>query len=102
MPRVYDICKKCLRPMLPHESGLCGKCRFALLKVSRQQGELKEMFLPPSRKCHDCGKKTNDYRCPKCLARWRAKHGVSPNAVENGNFNSFRISGAQVNARNYD
>lgn len=24
-----------------------------------------------SRKCHDCGKPTNDYRCPKCWARIR-------------------------------
>lgn len=29
------------------------------------------------RKCHDCGKPTTDYRCPKCWAKLRAKHGYS-------------------------
>lgn len=24
-----------------------------------------------SRRCHDCGRPTNDYRCPKCWARLR-------------------------------
>ncbi|MFI3272126.1 MAG: hypothetical protein R3Y11_08515 [Pseudomonadota bacterium] len=26
--------------------------------------------------CHDCGIPTHNYRCSKCLATWRAKHGV--------------------------
>ena len=29
------------------------------------------------RKCHDCGKLTSNYRCPKCLSKWRDKHHVS-------------------------
>ena len=29
------------------------------------------------RKCHDCGKPTTDYRCPKCWAKLRAQHGYS-------------------------
>lgn len=29
------------------------------------------------RKCHDCGKPTTDYRCSKCWAKLRAKHGYS-------------------------
>ena len=32
---------------------------------------------PGMRRCHDCGKKTQDYRCPACLAKWRKEHGVS-------------------------
>lgn len=32
------------------------------------------------RKCHDCGRLTWDYRCPECLSKWRAKHGVPQNA----------------------
>ena len=28
------------------------------------------------RKCHDCGKDTHNFRCPACLKRWRAQHGV--------------------------
>lgn len=29
------------------------------------------------RVCHDCGKPTNDYRCPKCLEKWRTKNHVT-------------------------
>ena len=29
------------------------------------------------RKCHDCKKPTTDYRCSKCWAKLRAKHGYS-------------------------
>lgn len=29
-----------------------------------------------SRKCHDCGKPTNNYRCPTCLEKWRIKNCV--------------------------
>ena len=29
------------------------------------------------RKCHDCGKPTTDYRCSKCWAKLRSKHGYS-------------------------
>lgn len=61
-----------------------------------------DVYAQPNRKCHDCGKKTNDYRCPKCLARWRAKHGVSPNAVENGNFDSCLVSSGRVGAGIYN
>lgn len=32
------------------------------------------------RKCHDCGARTTDYRCPKCQRKWREKHGISPTA----------------------
>ena len=35
-----------------------------------------------TRKCHDCGIKTNNYRCQKCLEEWKVKHGVIPNALE--------------------
>lgn len=58
--------------------------------------------VKPKRKCHDCGKPTNDYRCYKCLAKWRIKHGVSPNAVENGNFSSCQIFSGRVNTKNFD
>ena len=29
-----------------------------------------------TRKCHDCGKPTNDYRCETCLGKWRARNDV--------------------------
>ena len=36
----------------------------------------------PSRRCHDCGKPTNNYRCFRCRRKWRQKHDVM--LVENG------------------
>ena len=44
------------------------------------------------RKCHDCGKATPDYRCPKCLAKWRARHGVAvygPREDDDGAYTAF-------------
>ena len=38
--------------------------------------------LQPSRRCHDCGRPTDDYRCPACRGIWRRKHSVA--TVENG------------------
>ena len=29
------------------------------------------------RKCHDCGKKTTQYRCNACWLKFRKKNGVS-------------------------
>ena len=39
-----------------------------------------------SRVCHDCGKPTSDYRCPKCLRKWRIKHGVAESGREDLSF----------------
>lgn len=40
-------------------------------------GISKESALPPpTRKCHDCGKPTDNYRCDKCLDKWRRKNFV--------------------------
>lgn len=33
-----------------------------------------------SRACHDCGRRTTDYRCPACRAAFRKRHGVAENA----------------------
>lgn len=43
------------------------------------------------RRCHDCGKPTTDYRCPQCLAAFRARNGVSLNAAkeEDGGYTVF-------------
>lgn len=30
------------------------------------------------RRCHDCGRPTTDYRCPRCWARLRSKGGYAP------------------------
>lgn len=31
------------------------------------------------RRCHDCGRPTTDYRCPRCWARLRRRGGYAPN-----------------------
>lgn len=38
--------------------------------------------VAPSRKCHDCKRPTNNYRCPACLSKWRAKYGVRTDGGE--------------------
>ena len=40
----------------------------------RTGGSQKE----PTRRCHDCGRPTTDYRCPRCWARLRRTGGYSP------------------------
>lgn len=36
-----------------------------------------DLLPPPTRKCHDCGAPTSNYRCAECQARWRAKYAVA-------------------------
>lgn len=31
-------------------------------------------YLAPKRRCHDCKRPTDDYRCPECWEKYRAKH----------------------------
>lgn len=38
--------------------------------------ELGPVLALYNRKCHDCGKPTNDYRCPECRRKWQIKHMV--------------------------
>ena len=41
------------------------------------QGWRDSCSLPRfQRRCHDCGRPTNNYRCNYCLEIWRRKHGV--------------------------
>ena len=34
----------------------------------------ESVTLRPKRRCHDCGRPTNDYRCSDCRAKWRRKY----------------------------
>lgn len=65
---------------LPGRSVRACMARGRILGVSAQKPVLKRPGALSGRRCHDCGKPTSDYRCPACLARWRAKHGVPVNA----------------------
>lgn len=46
-------------------------------REAEAQQKDKDYIKSRMRKCHDCQKPTWDYRCPKCQAKWRSKHGVS-------------------------
>lgn len=37
-----------------------------------------------TRKCHDCGKKTTNYRCNACWRAYREKHGIKLNPSDDG------------------
>lgn len=45
---------------------------------------LQEVEIAPNRKCHDCGKWTNNYRCQACLIEWRIKNHI-PQDIQNLN-----------------
>ena len=46
---------------------------------SRSRGEKSHMRGGVyTRRCHDCGVPTTDYRCPRCWARLRRAGGYSP------------------------
>lgn len=43
------------------------------------QGKKAALPIPRNtRRCHDCGRPTTDYRCPRCWARLRRAGGYSP------------------------
>ena len=43
------------------------------------QGKKGALSIPRyTRRCHDCGAPTTDYRCPRCWARLRSRGGYSP------------------------
>ena len=45
---------------------------------------------PCAWRCHDCGRKTDLYRCPDCKAKWLKKHGVAP-CEEDAHDDAYRV-----------
>ena len=39
-----------------------------------------------SRKCHDCGKPTNDYRCPKCWQKIRSRDCIPMDVLDSESY----------------
>ena len=78
-PKKLLLCPSCERwlssAMFPRRNGArnCFECAEA--------GKNHAALVPP-RRCHDCGKKTRNYRCAACLAKWRARHGVPDSAFQ--------------------
>lgn len=58
--------------------------RAVRLGLVQPKGRRKREGLVYGRRCHDCGKPTSDYRCPRCLTRWRRKHNVPDGGDEEG------------------
>lgn len=40
---------------------------------------LNDIYMPPNRKCHDCGKPINDFRCEDCWRKWKIRNHISMN-----------------------
>lgn len=59
-------CEECRDIANGHRSRRTQTLRSRGLKL--QDGSLPS-DLPPSRKCHDCGRPTNNYRCAECWAK---------------------------------
>ena len=59
-------CEECRDISNGHRSRRTQTLRSRGFKL--QDGSLPS-DLPPSRKCHDCGRPTNNYRCAECWAK---------------------------------
>lgn len=53
------VCKRKMEPPKPQAKRLSSKTTG---------------YLAPKRKCHDCKRPTDNYRCPECWEKYRAKH----------------------------
>lgn len=43
----------------------------------REMERENKRIIHYTRNCHDCGKPTSNYRCAKCLKKWREKNHVT-------------------------
>lgn len=39
-------------------------------------GILDEIYIPPNRHCHDCGKPISNFRCEDCWKKWKIKNHI--------------------------
>ena len=57
--------------------GLITQKMTAKFGVEKPLHERDSQAVIYSRTCHDCGRPENNYRCPACLRKWRAKYNVT-------------------------
>ncbi|MDR1946455.1 MAG: hypothetical protein LBQ51_04730 [Desulfovibrio sp.] len=50
-------------------------------------------YLPPPRRCADCGRPTNNYRCPRC---WTKRRGYA--VAEDVEVDAYRLCGQTIPA----
>lgn len=80
--RTCVICGANFTPNTRHQQTCSRRCSLELNTINSGNKKLKpsassinkQTGLKYSRKCHDCGEPTNDYRCAKCLQKWRDKN----------------------------
>lgn len=90
LPEYFRRCVHVAMPLLHAFPELAGADNRALTEMARSEAfaAMQEMAMrgereeeedtpPATRKCHDCGKPTTNYRCAQCRMRFLAKHGIS-------------------------
>lgn len=75
------VCVICGTPFAspnPHALTCCQKCSAELNRIKnaiRQEPvQRSQRSVQYTRKCHDSGKPTNDYRCLSCRKKWANKN----------------------------
>ena len=70
--------RECAEHLGRSEMSVAAKAgRLGLAKSRAEEPELEpepEIQKPKKRRCHDCGRPTTDFRCPKCWAKLRANY----------------------------
>lgn len=71
------VCPHCGRIVHGHGNArFCGEaCRRAWERRQRRAERGTSV-----RACHDCGRRTTDYRCPACREKFRQRYGVAEDA----------------------
>lgn len=83
----YGKCLVCGKEFVTHRRNrkFCSERCASAYRREYSTGQ-----VPFVRVCHDCGTPTNDYRCPACLAKFRAKHKVyDPVGVGDDSYSAF-------------
>ena len=72
-----QVCGRFFEPLTQEQKYCCQWCEKRAEKYSKEKQTPQEQ---PQRVCHDCGKRTTDYRCPACLKEWKRRNGVTASA----------------------
>lgn len=84
--RACEVCGRIFSSLSPARKVCSADCVVKRVLSIRQNAPLSKgptprmsatKSLPPTRKCHDCGAPTFDYRCKSCRIKWRLKNGVA-------------------------
>lgn len=75
------VCARCGAAFMPRNSAQVY-CTLSCANAMESDRRRKGLSLDVTRKCHDCGRPTTDYRCPNCRQRFLAKHGIHLSSVD--------------------